>query len=439
MSRQSIWSFGLLGGGLVIAALMIALRPQAESEDRIEEAPLVEIVAFEPSSGPIPVLASGTVQPLDEVVVGVQVSGRLTYVNPAFRQGGTVAKGTTLLRIDAEDYVNRVRQAEADVAAQNVTVLQAQQEVAIATSELQRYAQREAQLASSQANGNTSTILPPDALASILGGPRGNGPELPTADTNQETLDPTGLAAKEPQLSSAQASQQRASASLADAKLALSRTQVSSPFNGIVRSADASVGTLVQPGQVLGSIVSTAAYEVRVTLSPDDAALIPGLFDGSAGRIPAVVYSEYGGQIYRWLAYVARASELVDAGTRNLEVFLRVPSPRTSGRLVGEGGSDTTTKNAPPLLAGSFTQVEIIGSSLESYAAIPASAVRAGNEIWVVEDGKLKIITVRVIQRSEDIAYVSTPNLGQGGRLIVSNLRTPVNGMPVRVRGAAKK
>ena len=48
-------------------------------------------------AGPIPVLASGTVQGREEVTVGVQVSGRLTYVNPAFREGGVVAQGATLL------------------------------------------------------------------------------------------------------------------------------------------------------------------------------------------------------------------------------------------------------------------------------------------------------------------------------------------------------
>lgn len=414
---------------MLIAAVMIALRPQAEGEERLEEEPLVEIVAFEPAAGPIPVRASGTVQPLDEVAIGVQVSGRLTYVNPSFRDGGSVGRGATLVRIDDDEYVNRVRMAQADVAAQNVAVLQAEQEVAIAKDELQRFARREAQVAASRRAPSTSAILPPQSLTTRSEQQDASAPAF-------RDPPPSGLITKEPQLGSAQASQSRASASLSDAQIALSRTRVISPFSGLVRSADAAVGTLVQPGQVLGSIVSTAAYEVRVTLNPDEAALIPGLFDGSSGRIPAVVYSDFGGQTYRWSAYVARASALVDATTRNIEVYLRVPSPLTSGQLAVESEAERGAQKAPPLFIGAFARAEITGNSLESYAAVPANTVRPGNEIWVVRDGKLAVLKVRVIQRRDDIAYITTPTLGDGGRLIVSNLRTPVEGMALRVRSA---
>lgn len=414
---------------MLIAALMIALRPQAKGEERVEEAPLVEVIAFEAASGPIPVRTSGTVQALDEVAVGVQVSGRLIYVNPAFRQGGSIGKGATLVRIEQDEYVNRVRMAEADFAAQNVAVLQAQQEVAIAKDELERFARREAQLSSERDAAGQSEILPPAQLSS-----RASPDARPTP-----TRDPAGLATRQPQLGSAQASQQRASASLSDAQIALSRTRVTAPFGGLVRQADAAVGTLVQPGQVLGSIVSTAAYEVRVTLSPDEAAIIPGLFDGSAGRIPATVFSDYGGQTFSWPAYVVRAGALVDANTRNIEVFLRVPSPLRAGALVSDKDGDKALANAPPLLVGSFVRAQITGSSIESYAIVPASAVRPGNEVWLVRDGKLAVVKVRVIQRRDDVAYVTTPSLGEGGRLIVSNLRTPVDGMAVRVRDTEAK
>ena len=414
---------------MLIAALMIALRPQAEGEERVDEAPLVEIVAFEAATGPIPVRASGTVQALDEVAIGVQVSGRLTYVNPSFRESGTVGRGATLVRIEDAEYANRVRIAQADVAAQNVAVLQAEQETAIAQDELRRFAQRESEVSAARGASTSTAILPPESLVTPAARQRPGTPD-------QSEVAPSALATKEPQLESAQASQSRANASLSDAQIALSRTRVTAPFAGLVRSAEATVGTLVQPGQVLGSIVSNAAYEVRVTLSPEEAALIPGLFDGAAGRIPATVFSDFGGQTYRWPAYVARASALVDANTRNIEVFLRVPSPLTSGRLAGDDEAGQTSKQAPPLLVGAFVRAEITGSSLESYAAVPANAVRPGNEIWVVRDGKLAVLKVRVIQRRDDIAYVTTPELGDGGRLIVSNLRTPVEGMALRVRGA---
>ncbi len=422
MNRQLIWSVGLLGAALLIAFLLVQLRPAPEEDERVEQVPLVEAVALEAASGPIPVLGSGTVQAREEVTIGVEVSGRLTYVNPAFREGGVVGSGVTLLRIDQSDYENQVRAAQADVAAQDVAVLQAEEEVAVARDELARFAARESGAAG---EGQGSQILPPSSMSEAGG---------ETAEANEGGAGSGVLATREPQLRSAEAARERAAANLADAKLLLSRTRVTAPFRGLVRQEDAAVGSLVQPGQALGSIVATSAYEVRVSLTPDEAALIPGLLNPSNARVPASVLYEYGGLQYRWPAFVDRANAILDSATRNVEVFIRVPSPLTAGKLVGQGEAGN---RAPPLLLGAFVNVEITGASLASYAAVPALAVRPGNEIWVVRDGKLRILPVRVIQRSDELAYIATETLDQGGQIITSSLTAPIDGMALRVAGAA--
>ena len=423
MTRQLIWSVGLLGGAILLGALLIALRPAPEEVERAEESPLVETVPLTAASGPIAVMGSGTVQARDEVTVSVEVSGRLTYVNPAFREGGVVARGSVLLRIDQSDYRNDVRIAQADVAAQDVAVLQAEEEVSIAEAELAQFAAREEAL---QSAAGTVGILPPRQME--------DDPTDVVTDQKAETAQETSpsLATREPQLRSAQAARERAAAGLADARLLLGRTRVTSPFRGLVRSEDAAVGSLVQPGQALGSIVSTEAYEVRISLTPEEAALIPGLLQSSNSRIPASVTSEYGGKTYRWPAFVDRANAILDPATRNIEVFVRVPTPLSSGRPV----SEDATGSVPPLLLGAFVEVEITGASLETYAEVPALAVRPGNEIWVVRDGTLAIVPVRVIQRSDEVAYITTPSLSEGGQVIVSNLNAPIEGMAVRVAAA---
>ena len=424
MSRQLIYSVLLIVAALLIAAAMYALRPKPVEDERVESVPLVEVVAFAAASGPIPVLGSGTVQARDEVTIGAEVSGRLTYVHPAFREGGIVPAGATLLRIDESDYVNQVRVAEADVAAQGIAVLEAEEEVEIAREELERFAAREK--ASEAAAQSETRILPPREMEAIR-------EALSTSEgpANQEDIAQRGLATREPQLDSAKASRDRAEANLDDAKVRLGRTRVRAPFGGLVREESAAVGQLVQPGEPLGSLVATNAYEVRVSLTPDEAALIPGLLNPSRARVPATVTYNYGGKLYRWSAYVDRANTILDSATRNIEVYLRVPSPLTGGRLAEEGEG-----RAPPLLLGAFVNVEITGASLDTYAAVPADAVRPGNEVWVLRDGKLAILKVRVIQRSDEFAYITTPSLSEGGQLVTSSLSAPIEGMPLRVVAA---
>ncbi|MDJ0979656.1 MAG: HlyD family efflux transporter periplasmic adaptor subunit [Erythrobacter sp.] len=424
MSRQLLYSLAFLIGGTLIAAVLIMLRPEPIEQERIEEVPLVEAVALKETSGTIPVLGQGTVQARDEVVIAAQVSGRLTYVNPSFREGGVLAKGAPLFRIEQSDFVNQVRAAEADVEAQNVAVLEAEEEVEIAREELERFAAR-AQAAA--AGGLSETvILPPRGMEDVAAQTQTDAP------TSGISAGSRGLATREPQLQSTKAALDRAEANLSDAKLQLARTSVKAPFGGLVREENAAVGQLVQPGEQLGSLVATDAYEVRVSLTADEAALIPGLLTGTGGRVPAEVTTTYGGTRYRWDAYVDRANAILDSATRNIEVFVRVPAPLTSGRILDEEAAG----RAPPLLLGAFVDVTITGASLNSYATVPSDAVRPGNEIWVVRDGKLVVLEVRVIQRSDRIAYITSPELSKGGKLITSNLAAPIEGMALRVVGA---
>ncbi len=432
MRNQLRWSIAILLGALALAAFMVALRPEPVAEERIEQVPLVVAIAFEKASGAIPVVASGTVQPREEVVIGVQVSGRLSYVNPAFREGSVVPAGATLLRIEDADYQNQVRIAEADVAAQTVAVLQAEEEVEIARDELRRFAQREGRV------GTLTPLIDNSDYAARLLPPEQSTGEVPTAvpGASSRNTDSAGLATREPQLRSAKAALDRAEANLAVAQLSLERTRVSAPFHGVVREESAAVGTLVQPGQALGSIVSTASYEVRLSLTQDEAALIAGLLEAKEDTIAADVFYEFGGLTYRWPVFVDRVDGILDTGTRNVEVFLRVPSPLSGGKLANDDTGNTLS-NSPPLLLGAFVTAEIAGTSLDSYATIPANALRPGNEIWVVREGKLEILPVRVIQRSDDIAYITTASLDQGGSLVISSLAAPTDGMPVRVSDGA--
>lgn len=426
MSKQLKYSLLLLLGAIAIGALMVWLRPEPVEEERVETVPLVEAVPFEAAAGPIPVMASGTVQPREQVVIGAQVAGRLAYVHPQFREGGVVPAGATLLRIEAADFQNQVRIAEADVAAQNVAVLQAQEEVAIAEDELARFAAREATMggrSSIDPNDYAARIMPPEQLAQ-RGQASGGG-----------AVNANPLATREPQLRSARAARDRANANLAVAQLSLSRTRVSSPFRGLVQDENVSVGTLVQPGQALGTLVDSRAFEVRLSLTADEAALIPGLMQGSGARLPASVFYDYGGLTYRWDARIDRADPSLDPQTRNVEIFLQVPNPMTGGQLVADNGEESAAP-APPLLLGAFVRAEINGAVLDNYAAIPANALRPGNEVWVVRDGVLRILPVRVIQRSDDVAYITTPSLADGGRIVTSSLAAPTEGMAVRVRGA---
>lgn len=440
MTRNRLIALAIIGGAVLIAALLILLRPSPDERPPDQRAPLVQTVPADIRSGRLTVEGSGTVRAREELVLAAEIPGKLVYVSPNLIEGRAVSRGEVLFRIDPSDYRNQVATARADVAQQGVAVLEAEEEAALARREYDRFQEREARRAPNpftgvDADDFAAQILPPAWLAEATQSSRA---ETPQGDA------PNSLTLRLPQLQAAQAALQRARAQLGDAQLALGRTTVRAPFAGLVRAENASRGSYVSPGQSLAEIVASGTFDVVVPLTQREAALIPGLWQGGGERIEASVFSEYGGQRYRWQAYVDRADPVLNPETRTIDIFLRVPNPMQRGRLAAEqpdgeaGADDAGAATGPPLLVGSFVQVAIDGLALSRYAAIPVAALRPGNEVWLVRDGRLRVVAVTVLQRTDTQVFIGADPLGRDPQVIVGDIGVATDGMQVRTQDDAE-
>lgn len=434
MHRQRVIGGLILLAAILIAALLIFLRSEPEEKPTGENIPLVQAEPLEIRSGNLMVQGAGTIRAREELTLSAEVAGKLVYVNPDLREGQSIPRGATLFRIDTADYRNAVQTAQADVASQNVAVMEAREEVALAKAELARFQQRGASssaYASVDSSDYAARILPPDELVKNQ---RATGQQTAGGVTN-------GLATREPQLQSARAGLRRAQAQLSDAQTALKRTTVRAPFSGVVRSEDIALGSYVAPGQSLGSMVGTADFEAVIPLSESEAALIPALWRPGSNRIEASVYANYGGTRYRWQAFVDRANSVLNPQTRTIDVFLRIPNPLRGGvpAVVQKAGQKSGgASGAPPLFVGSFVDAEITGRALDQYAVLPLAALRPGNQIWLVRDGRLRIVKVDILQRTDKQALISTADLGAKPVVIFGVLKTATEGQQVRIAEVRK-
>jgi RND family efflux transporter MFP subunit len=388
---------GIIIGAIVIARVMIFLRPDPPRRPPEPETPIVTVESAIAGSGPIIVFGSGTVRPRSEIDLSPQVSGRIVAVSPNLQSGGQVSLGEVLVQIDPSDYENRVQQAQADVALQRVAVLQAEEEATIAASEYEQFRTRE--------RGRGNTTQPPGAL----------------------TL-------REPQLRAARAGLTRAEAQLHDAELALARTEIVAPFDGRVRQETADVGRVASPGQSLGRIYASDALEVVIPISDDDAVLIPSLWTLQAGdddrSIPATVVTDYGTRRFAWNGYVDRAETALDEQSRTIDVVVRVPDPFQAGRLLS---GDPANATSPPLLVGQFAEIRIEGLDLEEFFVVPRRALRPDNEVWAIgQDGTVRIVSVEVLQEANGRVYVAG-DFVDGQAVIVGGVSIATNGMVVRI------
>jgi len=430
----------LLAAGIVLAAVavvaaMVVLRPDPLPRDQGPQAPVVTTVAAAPGRGPISVFGSGAVRPRAEVEVAAEVAGKVSWVNPAFQSGGRVREGDVLFRVDDADYRNRVRQARANVAAQQVALLQAEEEARLAVLEYERFRDR-------LAGGGDSVRLAASPLA-----------------------------LQQPQLAAARAALARDSAVLAGAELSLARTEVRAPFDAFVRAESVDEGTFVAVGQGVGRLYADDAYEVVLSLPDADAALVPGLWemDGQRAsrsrRAAAEVVARYGSARYAWAGHVDRAEAALSDRTRTVTVIVSVPMPFSPGRPVREAdGPESQAPDrqaaeppapeepqearpavpgerqaapSPPLLVGQFVDVRIEGLAPGRYWIVPRAALRPGNEVWALaDDSTLTIVPVQVLQRLEERAYVAGP-LPSDRRVVTQGIAVATEGMRVSVADRA--
>ena len=385
----------IIGGSVALASFLVSRAPEPERVESPQQIPYALTGTVTAGSGAIPVYGAGTVRPDAEVDIAPQVGGQIVWVEPGFRSGGRVQAGRTIFRIEEADYLYRVQEAEANLAARRVALLEEQEQSAIARAEYERYSSRQG-----------------DAAARVGVSP---------------------LTLREPQLEAARAELKRAEALLADARLALSRTKVTAPLDGYVREESVNVGQIVMAGQTVGRLFASDAVEVVVSLSDSDAALIPGLWELEAGDgeqgVQALVAARYGAGKYAWKGYVDRGETFVDELTRTIDVIVRVPDPFSAGIPVG---ASAAAGGSPPLLLGEFVKVEITGLALENFFRAPRAALQPDNELWVVKPGgKVSIVPVHVLQRADDEVFV-TGDLQSGEAVITGGIQFATEGMQVR-------
>lgn len=407
-SKWFLIGAGIVAVGVVGLLILVAMRPEPPREEREELAPLVRVAEAEKQSGVVTVSGSGSVTAVQETRLSAEVSGRVTWVSPAFVTGGAFRRGDALLRIDTTNHALAVRTAEAGVTEAAYNLIVAREESEIAREEWASVQERD------------STIVA-----------AGDDSEL------------GNLVFREPEIRLAESALDAAEARLADARFRLERTAVRAPFNGRIRAKQAELGQFLGPGAPVATFYGTDAVEISVPFLFADAGLIEGLFrEEDSGRmtIDARVRRTAGGRTYTWPAQVHRVEGALDPATRTVRVVVRVDDPYV------------TTDNRPPLLVGSFAQVEIDARRLDSYVTIPTDALRKDpasqdpgdiardgiirNIVWLVENDRIRFRPVEVLKTQDEVAII-TDGLAPGDRVVTSDLGVVTDSMAVRIQEAS--
>jgi RND family efflux transporter MFP subunit len=330
------WFKWLLLAVLVLAlawGLTRALNQRAAQRDAatqaaaaLQKAPVYElnaqdVLAVQPLTLAQTVGISGSLKAVQTAAIKARVAGEVQGLRK--REGDTVRAGEVLARIDSTEAQARLRQASQQAEA-------AQAQVSIARRTLD----------------NNQALVRQGFISATA---------LETATAN---------------LAAAEANHQAALAARDIARKALTDTTLRSPINGQVSAR------LVQNGERVGldarllEVVDLSGFELEAALAPTDAvAVLPGqqvslTVEGLAQPVQATV---------------ARINPSVQAGSRSVLVYLRVPA-------------------AAGMRQGLFAQGHIVTGQMNALA-VPLSAVRNDKPqpyVQVLRDGRIEHATVVV-------------------------------------------
>lgn len=366
--------------GFAIAKHWMENRPMAHRRPAQEQVRLVEAVAVRRADHPVTVRAMGTVVPAQAIDLTAEVGGRVIEVSDDFVPGGRFAAAEPMLRIDPSDY--------------DLALLQRQSALAQARSDLR------------MEMGQQSVSR--------------REYELLGQDVQEDDRD---LLLRKPQLDKAKADVAMAEAALKQAQLDLARTQVSAPFNAVIRSTRVDLGSRVNVGEALCSLVGTDEYWVQVSVPVDELAWIdlPAAQGGDGAEVRIYDLTAWGADVFRRGAVTKLLPDL-EPGSRMARVLVSVPDPLD----LEEAG------RRHPLVLDAYVRVEIKGRTLPDVVKVPRGALRDGSRIWVMTpDGALDIRPVDVLWSGNDDVYVSD-GLKDGELMITSDLAAPVQGMALR-------
>lgn len=372
---KGVVSLGLLAGAAWYADTIYGSAPVAERTARERQARLVEVAPVETATrGPV-LHAWGVVEPDRRLSLRPEIGGRVIYVAPELTEGGRVAAGTLVVRLDDQNATLDLASAEAEIARMKAQI----------RLEMGQQARAERDLARSPVRSG----LTEEQRALILRAPQ--------------------LAELEAQLAIAEAQRRRAA-------LDVARTEIRVPFDAIVEAEDVALGSVLAQGAEIATLVSTERFRVMLALPPSLLDRVglgtalpvhltqPGIWSDGAAREGMVIGLDPG------LTETGRMAKLI--------VAVEDPLEHARGR--------------PQLFLDAFLRAEIEAEMIPGARVIDRSWLRDGDTVWVMEpDGRLSIRSPEILWRGPETVLVGE-GLASGEQVVTTLLATVADGMALR-------
>jgi len=422
-------------------------------QDAADAAPLVDVADVKAWDQPFHLNIDGEASTYRILTVGAEVTGRVLEKPETTRSGTFVQKGDVLFEIDPVNYQleeqrlkARVDQAReelnaVDVDMQNAAMLLklAKEENTLQQNHLERVRSSFERKAASESDLDAAKR---QELTSRNA--------MQTQDNQINTLSQLKIT-RDANLKLAEAELER---TIVD----LQRCRVQAPITGRIVDDMKEEGDYVKPGDPLLHVSDSSRMEIKCSLKAEELAWVwqqglsmdpkpvatsDSILSSAAEndekkadpfKIPPVsceVAFEFQGVETIWDGHMSRYEGTgVDRATRMFPCRVIVEQPEKTRVKLPDGQSQVSP---PTLLSGMYVTVRIPIRSTIPLLEVPAEALRPGEQLWIVRDNKLHVVTARLVRVDANSALVQPQGttLRAGDQVVTSPLASVNEGMSV--------
>lgn len=178
----------------------------------------------------------------------------------------------------------------------------------------------------------------------------------------------------------------------------LSKFKLVAPYAGIITQANTDKGSLVSPGQNLGTIINNRAFELEAAISLELAAQM---------QVGDQVQFNSNNVTGSWTGTLSRINDIVDASTQNIPVFFTI--------------------SGPGLRAGMYLEGNYSGRSYTRVFTAPSGVLTRDDKVLLLQGNTITGKAVELVATLGDSVIIS--GLADQDLLIANQFDVPVEGM----------
>ena len=422
---------------LIILLLAIAFvvfkvksKPPVKHEELQFPVRTVEVITAKKIPFSTRAIAYGNIQPTVLVKAKTEVSGKIVYIHPDLKKGGSIAKDTVVLRIEPTTFEFSLNQSKAGLEGSKSSLAQLEVEEKSTLSSL-RLAQKNLKVGQKELDRLTTIWEKKLVGRSVV-----DAEEQKVLQLRQQVEDLQGkLSAYASRKAAISAQITQSQSQLAQSEDTLERTEIRMPFNARIGDVLVEKGEFTSLGSTLFEALGTKSVEINAQLPTQQfRPLLLGISDHKINmqnpnelqksltkmHLTAVVsLVGYDTSIATWQGELLRISESVDPTRDTIGLLISVKDPY-AGIIPGK---------RPPLLKGMFASVEL-HAPLRDMMVIPRKAIHQGRVYVANSNKKLEIRPVNVIHKQGELVIIDK-GVNEGEQIIISDVVPVINGLPI--------